>query len=82
MASMWNTDTPILILLVGILTLQPTSKPKTKAAGLTRHQLAMFVLGYPAVLLAFSAIWYNKYRGGHEHFTTWHGVSTFAIVYV
>ncbi|KAK7693294.1 hypothetical protein QCA50_002861 [Cerrena zonata] len=64
----------IVLFSYGILTLQPTSRPKTKASGLVRHQLAMFVLGYPAVLLAFGAIWYNKYRGGHSHFTTWHGL--------
>ncbi|KAI0080601.1 hypothetical protein K474DRAFT_1589520, partial [Panus rudis PR-1116 ss-1] len=64
----------------GILTLQPTSRPKTKAAGLLRHQLAMIVLGFPMIILGTSAIYYNKVRGGHPHFTTWHGF--FGIVTV
>ncbi len=63
---------------LGILTLQPTSQAKTKAAGLTRHQLAMVALGGPAILLGTLAIVWRKSLHEHPHFTTWHGVSQIA----
>ncbi|KAH9180346.1 hypothetical protein EDB89DRAFT_2086314 [Lactarius sanguifluus] len=56
----------------GILTLQPTSQPKTKAAGLWRHQIAM-TTGFLAIGLGSSAMWYNKESHGAPHITTWHG---------
>ncbi|KAH9079210.1 hypothetical protein EDB83DRAFT_2513760 [Lactarius deliciosus] len=56
----------------GILTLQPTSQPKTKAAGLWRHQIAM-ITGFVAIGLGSSAMWYNKESHGAPHITTWHG---------
>lgn len=62
----------------GILTLQPTSSPKTKAAGLTRHQLAMIILGFPIIFLGSLAIFYNKVASNRAHFTTWHG--TFGLI--
>lgn len=62
-------------LLSGILTLQPTSQAKTKAAGLTRHQLAMMALGVPAISLGTLAIVRRKALHESPHFTTWHGVS-------
>jgi len=55
----------------GILTLQPTSQPKTKEAGLGRHQIAM-ITGFLALILGSSAIWYNKQSHGADHITTWH----------
>ncbi|OSD01668.1 hypothetical protein PYCCODRAFT_1412440 [Trametes coccinea BRFM310] len=64
----------------GILTLQPTSQAKTKAAGLTRHQLAILALGVPAITLGTVAIVYRKYLHESAHFTTWHG--TIGIVSV
>jgi len=63
----------IALITYGILTLQPTSQPKTKAAGLVRHQLAMIFLGYPVLLLGTAAVSYNKYLGGRAHFVSWHG---------
>lgn len=57
----------------GILTLQPTNQPKTKAAGLTRHQLYMFLIGTPSILAGTWVIYYNKNVNGRAHFTTWHG---------
>ncbi|KAI0670534.1 hypothetical protein C8Q78DRAFT_1036720 [Trametes maxima] len=64
----------------GILTLQPTSQARTKAAGLTRHQLAILALGVPAISLGTLAIVVRKSLQGHSHFTTWHG--TIGIVSV
>jgi hypothetical protein len=61
----------------GILTLQPTSQPKTKAAGLYRHQVAILLFGLPSILLGTLAVSYNKWLGGARHFSTWHGVSLF-----
>jgi cytochrome b-561 domain containing protein 2 len=58
----------------GILTLQPTSHPKSKAAGLERHQTIIFLFGLPAILLGTTAIAYNKWTHGKAHATTWHGV--------
>ncbi|KAI0928399.1 hypothetical protein AcW1_005654 [Taiwanofungus camphoratus] len=62
----------------GILTLQPTSQPTSKAAGLSRHQLIMLGLGLPAILLGTLAILINKRLHGYAHFVTWHG--TFGII--
>ncbi|RPD65981.1 hypothetical protein L226DRAFT_608899 [Lentinus tigrinus ALCF2SS1-7] len=63
----------IAMFTYGILTLQPTSQAKTKAAGLTRHQLAMIALGVPAICLGTLAIVWRKSMSEHPHFTTWHG---------
>lgn|SRR6266404_905180 len=60
----------------GILTLQRTSLPKTKAAGLKRHQIAMMT-GYLSILLGSSAMWYYKESHHAPHITTWHGVRAF-----
>lgn len=57
------------------MTLQPTSQAKTKAAGLTRHQLAMMGLGVPAIFLGTLAIVRRKSLHGSAHFISWHGVS-------
>ncbi|KAI0094047.1 hypothetical protein BDY19DRAFT_989563 [Irpex rosettiformis] len=57
----------------GILTLQPTSQARTKAAGLTRHQLAMIVLGFPIIFLAYLSIYATKVTNDRAHFTSWHG---------
>ena len=59
---------------VGIATLQTTSQPKTKVAGLTRHQLAIYYIGLPIFALGFLVIYHSKTRRNMEHYTTWHGV--------
>jgi cytochrome b-561 domain containing protein 2 len=58
----------------GILTLQPTSQPKTKAAGLARHQTAILYLAIPFISFGTFSVWYNKYSNGKSHLVTWHGV--------
>ncbi|KAI0811242.1 hypothetical protein BC629DRAFT_1580321 [Irpex lacteus] len=70
----------IALFSYGILTLQPTSQAKTKAAGLMRHQLAMIVLGFPVIFLAYLSIFATKIIHGRAHFTTWHGVSPVAVI--
>lgn len=57
----------------GILTLQPTSQPKTKADGLRRHQIVMLI-GLSSILLGTSAVFVYKGSQGAPHYTTWHGV--------
>lgn len=64
----------------GILTLQPTSQPATKAAGLQRHQIAMFGIGIPCILAGTAFMIYNKSLHSAPHFTSWHG--TFGIITV
>jgi len=64
----------IFLLTYGILTLQPTSQPKTKAAGLARHQIAIFTLAFPLLVLGTVAVWYHKWLRGAAHLTTWHGI--------
>ncbi|KAG9318240.1 hypothetical protein JVU11DRAFT_321 [Chiua virens] len=64
----------------GILTLQPTSQPKTKAAGLQRHKIAMIGLGVPLILAGTAAIILQKNSHLSPHFTSWHG--TFGIITV
>jgi len=63
----------ISLFAYGILTLQPTTKPRTKAAGLARHQIFMIMLGFPAICLGVLAIIINKSVHEQPHFTTWHG---------
>ncbi|KAJ7632228.1 hypothetical protein FB45DRAFT_911852 [Roridomyces roridus] len=63
----------LLLLTYGILTLQPTSQPKTKAAGLARHQYAILGAGFPIIFLGTLAIVLNKYVHGAVHFKSWHG---------
>ncbi|KAI5124325.1 hypothetical protein M0805_008932 [Coniferiporia weirii] len=57
----------------GILTLQPTNHPKTKAAGLVRHQLYMLLTGLPVLGLGTWVIYHNKEINARAHFTSWHG---------
>ncbi|KAJ6606554.1 hypothetical protein DFH09DRAFT_11857 [Mycena vulgaris] len=63
----------IFLFTYGILTLQPTSQAKTKAAGLARHQYAILFAGFPAIFLGTAAIMYNKWAHGSVHFKSWHG---------
>ncbi|KAF7796882.1 hypothetical protein EIP86_008067 [Pleurotus ostreatoroseus] len=70
----------IALFTYGVLTLQPTSQAKTKVAGLVRHQLAMIVLGVPAALLGFLAVFFTKIAHDRPHFTSWHGL--FGIITV
>jgi len=65
---------------IGILTLQPTSQPRSKARGLARHQLIMLGLGVPSILTGTILIFANKTIHERSHFTTWHG--TFGITAV
>ncbi|KAG6333980.1 hypothetical protein ID866_5103 [Astraeus odoratus] len=82
----WFTFHPILqssaiaCFTYGILTLQPTSHPETKAAGLQRHQIAMIGVGIPCILVGTSVMIYNKSLHSAAHFTSWHG--TFGIITV
>ena len=73
-----HPDSQVLTCVIcsGILTLQPTSQPRTKAAGLNRHQTAFLTTGFPVIALGTLAIVYNKYLGGYEHYRTWHAVSS------
>ena len=58
----------------GILTLQPTSQPRTKAAGLIRHQIYIGLIGVPIIFAGTWAVYHNKNINGRSHFVTWHGV--------
>ncbi|TDL27255.1 hypothetical protein BD410DRAFT_761969 [Rickenella mellea] len=58
----------------GILTLQPTSQPKSKAAGLTRHQLYMLVTGLPVISVGTWAIYHTKNLNSRPHLVSWHGL--------
>ncbi|THH10269.1 hypothetical protein EW145_g1430 [Phellinidium pouzarii] len=51
----------------GILTLQPTSQPKTKAVGLVRHQLFMLFTGLPVLGVGTWVIYYNKEINTRPH---------------
>ncbi|KAF9472768.1 hypothetical protein BDN70DRAFT_868041 [Pholiota conissans] len=63
----------VLSFTFGIITLQPTNQPKSKAAGLIRHEVAIFVIGFPSIIVGTFAVSYNKYLRSADHFTTWHG---------
>lgn len=60
-------------LTYGILTLQPTNHPKTKAAGLVRHQLAILLTALPLLAVGTWTIYHNKNLGARPHFVSWHG---------
>ncbi|KAN0124367.1 hypothetical protein V8E52_002016 [Russula decolorans] len=62
---------------IGILTLQPTSQPKTKAEGLWRHQIINST-GLLCIALGSSAMFTYKASHGAPHFTTWH--ATFGLI--
>ncbi|KAJ3515957.1 hypothetical protein NLJ89_g1418 [Agrocybe chaxingu] len=64
----------LLLFTFGIITLQPTNKPKTKAVGLTRHQIFVFLLAFPVIIFGIFAAWYNKFLRDAQHFKSWHGV--------
>lgn len=55
----------------GILTLQPTSRPHSKAKALVRHQLAM-TFGLLCIILGTSAIIANKSIHYNDHFASTH----------
>ncbi|KAF8969880.1 hypothetical protein BDZ97DRAFT_168337 [Flammula alnicola] len=63
----------IFLFTFGIITLQPTNQPRTKAAGLIRHQVAIFLVGFPSILFGTFAVSYNKWLRSADHFATWHG---------
>ncbi|KAJ7349272.1 hypothetical protein DFH08DRAFT_959436 [Mycena albidolilacea] len=63
----------LLLFVYGISTLQPTSQPKTKAAGLARHQYAILFAAFPIIFFGTFAVMYNKYLHGATHFKSWHG---------
>ncbi|KAJ3997210.1 hypothetical protein F5050DRAFT_1879976 [Lentinula boryana] len=64
----------MLFFTYGILTLQPTSQPRTKAAGLSRHQSAILFMAFPALLIGVFAIVMNKFELDKRHFRSWHSV--------
>jgi len=70
---------PLQTLAIGafayaILTLQPTSQPATKAAGLNLHQLVIVLLGMPALVLGTASIVYKKWPHYSLDYTlSWHG---------
>ncbi|KAF8498360.1 hypothetical protein JB92DRAFT_3084604 [Gautieria morchelliformis] len=68
----------IALFAFGILTLQPTSNPKTKKAGLNRHQIIILGFAFPCICAGGLIIIWNKYIHEAPHFTTWHG--TFGIL--
>jgi hypothetical protein len=58
----------------GILTLQPTFQPTTKAAGLERHQLVILFLGFPAFCMGILSIICKKWPYADDYVLSWHGV--------
>ncbi|KAF5391917.1 hypothetical protein D9757_001737 [Collybiopsis confluens] len=64
----------MLAFVYGIITLQPTSHPKAKIAGLSRHQSAILFLGFPALLVGTLAIVMSKIELEKRHFRSWHSV--------
>ncbi|KAI9452316.1 hypothetical protein F5148DRAFT_512976 [Russula earlei] len=69
----------VLCFTYGVLTLQPTSQPKTKAEGLDRHQTAMGI-GLTSILLGTTAIYNQKASHHAPHITSWH--ATFGLTTV
>ncbi|KAF9262203.1 hypothetical protein L218DRAFT_868192 [Marasmius fiardii PR-910] len=63
----------VFLFTYGILTLQPTAQPQSKAAGFKRHQATILYVAVPAVIFGTLAVMYNKVLKGSGHFKTWHG---------
>ncbi|KAL5511743.1 hypothetical protein ACEPAH_4961 [Sanghuangporus vaninii] len=63
----------LTLFTLGILTLQPASQPKAKAAGLVRHQLCMLLAGAPLLAAGTWVIYHSKEVKARQHFTSWHG---------
>ncbi|KAL5490205.1 hypothetical protein ACEPAI_5038 [Sanghuangporus weigelae] len=63
----------LTLFTLGILTLQPASQPKAKAAGLVRHQLCMLLAGTPLLAAGTWVIYHSKEVKARQHFTSWHG---------
>jgi len=63
----------IVMFTYGILTLQPTSQPTTKAAGLERHQLVILFLGFPAFCMGILSIICKKWPYADDYVLSWHG---------
>jgi len=57
----------------GILTLQPTRRPKHKEVGLRWHQIIQLGLGFPIILFGSISMLINKFEHHAPHFTSWHG---------
>ncbi|EJD53255.1 hypothetical protein AURDEDRAFT_110947 [Auricularia subglabra TFB-10046 SS5] len=73
----------ICLFAFGILTLQPTMHPRTKARGLARHQIVMLGLGIPALLFGSGAIVWYKVSHGYNHMYSWHAwLGLLAIVWL
>jgi len=70
----------VALFAFGILTLQATSQPKTKEAGLNRHQLIILGLAFPCITVGTLIMIWNKNLHEAPHFTTWH--ATFGILAV
>jgi len=58
----------------GIVTLQPSKNPRTKAAGLARHQKIMLGIAIPSLILGTAAIISYKISKGMQHFHSLHAV--------
>ncbi|OCB84163.1 hypothetical protein A7U60_g8839 [Sanghuangporus baumii] len=63
----------LTLFTLGILSLQPASQPKAKAAGLVRHQLCMLLAGAPLLAAGTWVIYHSKEVKARQHFTSWHG---------
>ena len=73
--SLTNSVKHSVILRSGIMTLQPTSQPSSKVAGLFRHQVWILYAAFPSMILGSLSVIYNKNINGRPHFVSWHGVS-------
>ena len=58
----------------GIMTLQPTSQPASKVAGLFRHQIWILYASFPLLIIGSLSVIYNKNINERPHFVSWHGV--------
>jgi len=63
----------IALFTLGILQLQPTATPQSKALGLTRHQIIQLT-GFSTITVGVTFMFINKIVIHHHHFETWHGV--------
>ncbi|KAH7107743.1 hypothetical protein BKA62DRAFT_792038 [Auriculariales sp. MPI-PUGE-AT-0066] len=66
----------ISIISLGILTLQPSKHPRTKVAGLWRHQRIMLGLAVPCLIIGTAAIIIYKAHRGSAHFKSLHAVTS------
>lgn len=64
----------LLLLIQGVLVLQPTQSQPAKKVGLQAHQIFVLFLGLPLLTLGVWIMWHAHSQPGAKHFISLHGI--------